>query len=416
MTSSHQADTARGRRRRWRVGAVAAALLLGVAAFPVGRQLWAWQQFHAARAALTRRDFPQAGAHARACLAVWPDSADAHLLAAQAARRAGRPDEAQRHVRAARRLPGPAAAVEREWALLRAQEGDLAAVRGYLDALAEAAPALAPGVWEALAQGCMQVYQLDAALVYLQLLLEREPDHADALLWRARLWDAADRKEDAEADFRRAVACRPAEAAAHVELAEFLERQSRHEEAAAEFVRATELRQADAAALLGLARCRRVLGDTAAARALVEDLLARLPDDTRVLAERGRLALAAGRHEEAARWLRRAAGPVLNDSALGYQLYQCLQACGRAEEARQVLDRLDRFKQDQQRLKELVLEVARAPRDPAPRCQAGLLCLRNGQEQEGLRWLAGALQVDSGYAPARDALAEHAAGATASQP
>jgi Tfp pilus assembly protein PilF len=45
--------------------------------------------------------------------------------------------------------------------------------------------------------------------------------------------------------------------------------------------------------------------------------------------------------------------------------------------------------------------------DPAPRVEAARICMRNGQEQEGLRWLFGALQINPNHQPAHDALADY---------
>jgi uncharacterized protein HemY len=42
---------------------------------------------------------------------------------------------------------------------------------------------------------------------------------------------------------------------------------------------------------------------------------------------------------------------------------------------------------DLKRLGQLTKEVLRQPHDPALRCEVGILFLRNGEEQEGVRWL-----------------------------
>ena len=44
--------------------------------------------------------------------------------------------------------------------------------------------------------------------------------------------------------------------------------------------------------------------------------------------------------------------------------------------------------------------------DPAPRREAGLICLRNGQTAEGLRWLQGAVEVAPGDRASHAALAD----------
>jgi Tfp pilus assembly protein PilF len=51
--------------------------------------------------------------------------------------------------------------------------------------------------------------------------------------------------------------------------------------------------------------------------------------------------------------------------------------------------------------------VVNNPRDPTPRREAGLICLRNGQSAEGLRWLHGALEVAPGDRATHALLADY---------
>ena len=45
------------------------------------------------------------------------------------------------------------------------------------------------------------------------------------------------------------------------------------------------------------------------------------------------------------------------------------------------------------RLEKVFQAMVKAPADPAPRLEAGRICLRNGQVSEGLRWLSGVLDL-----------------------
>jgi Flp pilus assembly protein TadD len=63
--------------------------------------------------------------------------------------------------------------------------------------------------------------------------------------------------------------------------------------------------------------------------------------------------------------------------------------------------------EDLTRLAAVTSHVAHVPHDPAPRCEAGLTMMRNGQqEEEGLRWLASALELDPGHAATHQALGD----------
>ena len=67
------------------------------------------------------------------------------------------------------------------------------------------------------------------------------------------------------------------------------------------------------------------------------------------------------------------------DHEVHYQLGLCLERIGKADEARHHLDRFKQIETDLNRLVALLRLVVNHPRDPAPRREAGLICLRNGQ-------------------------------------
>src|SRR5262245_13923949 len=139
-------------RRRWRALAVLAviALLVWAARSP----LYAWYHLRAGAKALDRYQISEAQRHLDACLAIWPNSTTAHLLACRAARRARQFDEAERHREACERLEGsPSDAALLEWALLRACQGDLREVEEYLQTRVKKDAANAPLIFEALAEG-----------------------------------------------------------------------------------------------------------------------------------------------------------------------------------------------------------------------------------------------------------------------
>src|SRR6266542_7144163 len=100
--------------------------VLGGAVAVGGPHLWALYHFRAGRADLEHYRAEEALAHFNNCLKVWPDSADAHLLASRAARRADDYEAADQHLRECQRLRGgPSDDTAFEWALLRASAGDL---------------------------------------------------------------------------------------------------------------------------------------------------------------------------------------------------------------------------------------------------------------------------------------------------
>lgn len=123
--------------------------------------------------------------------------------------------------------------------------------------------------------------------------------------------------------------------------------------------------------------------------------------------ECGRTALREGRTPDAERLLREAVRLSPSNQEIHYQLGIALQRNGNAAEAEQHLKRFREIEQDLIDLEDAVTAMTKSTNDPAPRVQAGRICLRNGQDQEGLRWLHGALQVNPSYGPAHAALAEY---------
>src|SRR5437899_1883942 len=127
-------------------------LLVGVGftAYLASNHLWAAYHLGAARQALEQERFAQARSSLKLCLEVWPKSSEAHLLAAQAARRAGEYEEARLHLQFCEQLGGLPEAAAREGALLQAQEGPVDLAEDYLLPLLRQEDAQTPLILEAL--------------------------------------------------------------------------------------------------------------------------------------------------------------------------------------------------------------------------------------------------------------------------
>ncbi len=395
------------RRRPGRaVLAVALVVLIALCLYPPGRLLWASAQLGAARAALNQRDFGEARLRLTNYLRVHPNSHEAHLLMAQAARRAGFLDEAERQLDICRRLEGDTEAAELERTLGAVQQGDLSA-RAELWARVRQEPADGVLILEALARGYRKNYLLQPMLKALDGLLERQPDHLDALLergWvRERLFDLT-RAVD---DYRRALALDPHHEGARLNLAEALLRDGQARAAEPHFREVRRGRPGNWAAGLGLARCWRKMGRTDEARRLLDELTARHPEEAPLLLERGRLALEQGRREEAEGWLRRAVNRAPYDYQANYAFSMCLNQGGDSSEAREWRARLQRVEADTVRLNTLTDRLQKRPFDPDLRCAIGRTWMRNGKEREGVLWLHSALRADPRHRPTHRALADY---------
>jgi tetratricopeptide (TPR) repeat protein len=381
--------------------------LAGLAAYLGARQRWRESEFRAVRQALDRRDFARARTLLARCLERWPQDAELRLLAAQAARRGGDFAEAEKQLVLCQQLKGDPDGINLERALAVAQDNDPAEVGAYLFSHARRGPEEAALVFEASAQGYLKTQRLDQALHCLDRWLEHRPDNVQALLWRGQVLERWNELEEAVSSYRRAVAADPGHEQARRLLALALARSDRAREAAG-YLERLPGRRADPEILLGLARCRRSLGQVDEARRLLDEVLALQPRHAEALGERGKLALHTGRPAEAEGWLNRALAQAPYDRDTNYTFYLCLEQQGRKEEAARALEKVERIRADLQRVSDLRRQVAASPHDPSLRCQVGILFLRNGQTEQGLRWLRSALQIDPRHAESLAALAKYA--------
>jgi Tfp pilus assembly protein PilF len=90
-----------------------------------------------------------------------------------------------------------------------------------------------------------------------------------------------------------------------------------------------------------------------------------------------------------------------------YNLYLCLERLGKKEQAKEYLTKINEIKAGLKRLSDLVHDVMVKPHDPNLRHEVGMMFLRLGFAEEGLRWLGTVLKEDPGYRPAHEALADY---------
>ena len=405
------------RRRPGRVALLLCLLgLIGLGGGLIARYVRAELSCRAAQAALLRRDLAEARAQLETCLRVWPQSPRVRLLAAQEARRSGRLDEAEEHLAVCRRLHLSSEALNLEEVLLSVQRGNLLPFeQGLLD-YAERHDEQALLILEVLIDAYVQHYRLRRAFRCLNLYLHQRPDDVKALVGRGRVCERLFYYVEAAESYRRAVRLEPENDAYRLLLAEVLLVIGPPSEAAQHFERLRLRRPGDASVRLGLARCRRQQGRTAEAVRLLDDLLVGsdggdrpgLPSEIRAgaLHERGLLALESGDLEGGERRLQQAVALNPYDRQTAYNFYQCLLRRGKTARAKECLARVKRLDEDLKRIAQVTEKMQGTPHDPALYHEAGVLCLRNGKEQEGLRWLHLALSHAPAYRPAHETLAD----------
>lgn len=211
---------------------------------------------------------------------------------------------------------------------------------------------------------------------------------------------------DALEDYRRAVAAHPDSDRARLRLADTLLIVGTPDEALTHYRWLAQRWPERPPVRLGLARCYRRLARFDEAAKLLDGLVAEFPDQAEPLWERGELELEQGRAAAAEPLLRKAAAVRPFDRRVQYAMYRCLLRLDRPAEAEQFNERVTQLDADLVRLNRLRDEVMRRPNDAALRCEGGLIFLRNGEREEGVRWLRLALNLDPKCEAARAALAD----------
>jgi tetratricopeptide (TPR) repeat protein len=381
-----------------------ALLLCGAVAF-ASVHLYAWHHYRAARRALDHYHFAQARNHLTVCLQAWPSSRRVHLLAARAARLDGDAEEAKVHLLACQQDRGQAEEVLLEWALLRAQYGELAKVEGYLHDKLRFSPQQMPLIQSALIEGYLRTYRIGPALAGVNDWLERQPEDTQALYLQGCIWLQVQKLQTALDSFRRVLELDPQRGDALWRLTQCLLQMRLYEEANPHLEHLCRTYPHNTEMTVALALARSKQGRASEARQLLEAALAGHPDNEEALRELGRLDLEAGKAAEAEKWLRKAAQLNPRDTQLYQLLSAALEHQGKQDEAQRFQDRLKQTDRDFARLSTICLhELGQRPNDPELHSELGVLLLRLGHQQAGRNWLLLALQEDPNCAAARAAL------------
>jgi tetratricopeptide (TPR) repeat protein len=392
------------REARWLSRLLFVLLLCGAAAF-AGVHLYAWHHYRAAQRALDHYHFAQARNHLAVSLRAWPNWWRVHLLAARAARLDGAAEEAKEHLHACQQEQANTEEFFLEWALLRAQFGELDAVEGYLlDRLRRSAER-APLIQGALIEGYLRTYRIGPALAAVEYWLTRQPEDTQALYLQGSIWLQVERPQTARTSFRRVLELDPQRDDARWRLTQCLLKMSLYEEANSHLEYLHRRYPQNTDMTVELAGVRFKQGQLTEARQMLDAVLAEHPDDEAALRECGRLDLVAGKVAEAEKCLRRAAQLNPRDPQLFQLLSTALEHQGKQDEAQLLQDRLKQSDRDFARLSAICLhELGQRPNDPVLLSELGALLLRLGYRQAGRNWLLLALQEDPDCAAARAAL------------
>jgi tetratricopeptide (TPR) repeat protein len=396
-------------RKPWLLAGIVILLAgLSVAGYWGNRQLSAWHHLHAAEQALDRYHPAKAREHLESCLECWPNDPRTHLLAARAARQAGDLDAAYRLLKEYAALPDADEQTHGfELILLRAASGDVNAVEEHLFSLVEQNDPRSAAILEALAAGYLRTYRQREVMLCLQLWLDREPDCPQALFVRGQVAQRLHAYGPAAEDFTQVVKLDPERDDARLRLVQCLLEKGEPARAREQLEILKSRRPDDPDVLSRLAAADIALDRFAEAAGLLDGVLADHPRFVLALRLRGEVALKTGQ-AAAEDWLKQAVALAPYDREANLDLEQCLKRLGKTAEAKAAAQRRRQLEADLLRVNEIATKrMPDRPRDVALHCELGLLLLRIGHEDTGVRWLLSAVALDSSCTAAHRALAAY---------
>jgi Tfp pilus assembly protein PilF len=397
------------RRRRWLLALSGVLILTGA----VLAGSWLWQKhcqrqiWEEIQSRLQRRDLQGASVLLDQYVGRVPGDPAGWFLAGRTARRLGHVQDGQKFLERCQELGGVTSATELEWDLLRVQQGQLQGTDARLRMNVGPEHPDAALVLEALARGYLKRERLNDAFQACELWLKLEPTHPRPLLWRGWIRQRLNQIDLAFADYQKAVESAPDDADARLALGNLLLKMRKPAEATEHFQRILQNTKDHPEASVGLAACRFEAGEPALAVPLLDRVLAAQPDNPAALLLRGRAALELGEVDKAAPLLRRAVAADSSSPEALHQLIQCLTDQGKKVEAKELNDLLQSLVADLRRLDALIREIGRDPFDMRHRHEAGVIALRIGLFDDGLKCLEGALECPGDQRPTHAVLADY---------
>lgn len=396
-------------RRQTRLLLVVVLALLGVVGW-FGADHWlAGRALARGREALAAGDPAAAAAALDRCLKTWPREAEAHFLAAVAARRTARTPAAKHHLEEAARNGWDKEAVAVEYALQASAAGaPFAEVEPILRGAADAGGRDAGDARAAVVPGYLAQFRITEADAVTAQWVEADPADARGWALRADVLERLERREAARLAFARWVEADPDSRPARLGLVRtMLGTRRSPAEISPHLDRLLAATPDDPTALRLLAGLREIEGRPDDAAAVLDRVIAAAPTpDAAALMQRARLELDHGRPADALPVARRAVAADPSDVEARFTLFRCLELTG-SPEAAEAEAKWKGVRDDLDRARSLARQVSAAPLDPEPRRQMGELFLRNGRTADGLRWLESALAVRPDHPATHAALAAH---------
>ncbi|MFM7058150.1 MAG: hypothetical protein ACKO2P_14625 [Planctomycetota bacterium] len=376
----------------------------------------------AAATAISRRDYESAEFWLDSLMKFRMGNAETVFLNARLARKELRLAEVPELLRQSMQLGGSPEQARREYLLLEAQSGRLAAVQQELNQLLMQDSPDGAEICEAYVNGAVMTGAIELALTILPVWKQSWPTDPQPCYALARILEYQQNTEGSLAELNAAIAIHPRHWPSLYARSRLLAGLGRQEEAFQDAVAAVGMR-ANAAALLQQARCLLNLGRPGEARPLLLKILAQPPEAIRhsfnlvceperglpVQAELGLTEAALGNAAAAVDWFDQVLSHDPNQLNIRYQRALALRELGRDTEASAELDQVRQIREKLREIDGLADILRDHPDEPrvAERCRIGELFLLYDDARRGEFWLRDTLNHQPDYAPAHQLLADY---------
>lgn len=360
-----------------------------------------WQ----AREALGRRDADEALQWLDKAARLKPGESEIAFLRARAYRRLGQPEPFRQQLLSAAELKYPVAILQREEALMLAQQGQLPPDAPQLSALM-----IDPGndtmeIYEAVVQGYLKTYRVNQALVLLDGWESDAPNDPLPHYFRGMIAVNNEVWQDASDQFREALRLGCRRPGTRRRLADALRKGYHYRKALWHYERCGDDERDEV--LLGRGKCLQALSDVEGAREAYGELLERSPDHFEGLLALGRLEYSQGEYQKAAEYLEKAVQQNPNDFNAQHALAWALLILGDRDQARSHFKRAVKVRFAMHLTENLQRRIEKEPGNTDLRYELGRTLMDNHREDDGLFWLQSVLQLDPHHRPSNLALADY---------
>lgn len=413
------------RKRRWLL-----AVILLISAFVAWRNgifsIWPRRQM---RHALQANQLDRAEALVRLAICVDGQTGENLFLLGRVQRKQGAIEEFQKSLRQARQKGFDQHLIDAELLLAQAQSGLIEPIQSQLDALLIHGGTDDQEVLEAYTNGCLAAGRLPQAETLIDGWVKAMPKTAQPYYYRGRLLLFYGQTTAASETLRRALELEPEHYSAAYVLGTILAKENHPQEALQQFqISSKALR--NAASQIQIAKTLVTLARVEEASTILHKVVDLPEEEIRISFQRvgeryegnpgavalGTLELAAGRYEEAYRWLDQGVRANPGDLSARHSRGLALRGLGKTEEALAELNAVSEARQALREVDQLADRVEDNPNLVEERVRIGELYLQYESKLTGEYWLKTALARDPENSRAHQLLADLYADKSKSDP